>query len=135
MAGGLLIESPRREFRSEIAIEHLFDGLTDVEWVEHLHVGKAIEEDDALDELVRVLHLLDRFLAPLFGERLVAPVVEQAVVQPILVDGGQLVPQPPVEELDDARLTAHVVLRVADIVRPCREPARRSARYRQKWEA
>src|SRR5262249_14397229 len=78
--------------------------------IEHLHVGKAVEEDDALDQLVGVLHLLDRFLAPLLGERAIAPIVQQAIVQPILVDGGQLVPQPAVEIFDDGRIALHAAL-------------------------
>ena len=58
-------------------------------------------------ELVGVLHLLDRFLAPLLGERLVAPIVEQPVMQPVLVDGRQFVPQALVEKIDDARIAFH----------------------------
>ena len=33
-----------------------------------LHVGEAFEEDDAVHQLVGVMHLLDRFLALLLGE-------------------------------------------------------------------
>jgi len=50
------------------------------------------------DQLVGVLHLLDRFLAPLLGERLVAPIVEQPVMQPVLVDRRQFVPQRLIEK-------------------------------------
>ena len=72
----------------KVDIEDLLDVLPDVQRVEHLHVGEAVEEDDALDELVGMLHFLDRFLAPLLGEILVAPVIQQPVMQPVLTNGG-----------------------------------------------
>ena len=75
--------------------------------IEHLHVRKTVKKDDAFDELIGVLHLLDGFLAPLFGERFVAPIVEQAIMQPILIDRGQFVPQRLVEKIDDTRLPSH----------------------------
>ena len=54
-----------------------------------------------VDQLVGVVHLLDRFLALLLGELGEAPVVEQAVVQPVLVDGAELELQRLVKLLDD----------------------------------
>ena len=70
MGGGFLVERARMHLGPQIAIEHFFHGLADMQRIEHLHVRKAVEEDDALDELIGVLHLLDRFLAPLLGEDL-----------------------------------------------------------------
>src|ERR1700722_10245305 len=83
--------------------------------IEHLHIGKAIEEDDAVDELVGMFHLFDGFLAPLLGERLVAPVAEQPVMQPVLIDRRQLVPKRLVEVIDDARLALHVRTPAVDV--------------------
>src|SRR5580704_10152241 len=107
MSGGLLVEQARRYFGAEVAIEDLLDVLADMQRVEHLQVGKTVEENDALDQLVGVLHLLDRFLAPLLGERLVAPIVEQPVMQPVLVDCRQFVPQRLIEEVEDSRIAFH----------------------------
>jgi hypothetical protein len=81
-----------------------------VQRIQHLHVGEAVEEDDAFHQLVGVLHLLDRFLAPLLGEVLQAPVVQQAVVQPVLVDGRQFVSQGLVQEIDDLWIALHAEL-------------------------
>ena len=61
-------------------------------------------------ELVGVLHLLDQFLAPFLGQVPVAPIVQQPVVQPVLVDGGQLVPQAAVEIFNDLCIAFHVPL-------------------------
>src|SRR5262249_10292161 len=69
------------------------------------------EEDDAGDEVVGVAHLLDRFLAPLLGEVAVAPIVQEPVMQPVLVDGGELVPERLVEIVDDGCVAAHGFLR------------------------
>ena len=92
---------------SEVALKHFLDVLADVQGVEHLHVRKAVEEDDAVDQLVGVLHLLDGFRAPFLGEILEAPVVEQPVVQPVLVDRGQFVAERLVQEIDDFWIALH----------------------------
>src|SRR4029077_1955326 len=81
--------------------------LADVQRVEHLHIRKAVEKDDALDQLVGGLPLLDRFLTPLLCEIFVAPVVEQPIVQPILVDRRQLMPKCLIEELNDLCVALH----------------------------
>src|SRR4029077_15231551 len=65
---------------------------------------------------IGVLHLLDGFLAPLLGERFVAPIVEQTIMQPILIDRGQLVPQRLVEIIDDTRLPSHNLLLVLAVI-------------------
>src|SRR5690606_31034037 len=65
------------------------------------------EEDDALDQPVGVVHLLDRFHALLLRQLGVAPVLGEAVVQPVLIDRGELVAQGAVEDLDDLRVPSH----------------------------
>jgi hypothetical protein len=60
-----------------------------------------------MHDLVGVLHFLDRFLAPLLGKRPIAPIVQQPIVQPVLVDGGELVPKAFVEIFDDACVALH----------------------------
>jgi hypothetical protein len=69
--------------------------------------GKPSRKDDAVDQLVGVLHFLDGFRAPFLGEILEAPVVEQAIVQPILIDRGQFVPERLVQEIDDLWIALH----------------------------
>src|SRR2546429_383514 len=54
-----LIKRPRFRFGPQIAVKHLLHRLTDTKGFEGLHVGIAIEEYDALDELVGMLHFLD----------------------------------------------------------------------------
>ena len=65
---GLHVERAGAVLGLEIAFEDLLDVLADHQRIELLHVGKAFEEDDARDQLVGVMHLLDRFLALLLGE-------------------------------------------------------------------
>jgi hypothetical protein len=78
-----------------------------VKRVDHLHVGKPVEEDDALHDLVGMLHFLDRLLSPFLGQREVAPIVQQPVMQPVLVDGGELMPEATVEIFDDPCVALH----------------------------
>ena len=77
-----------------------------------LHTRTPLEEDDPRHEVVGVLHLLDRFLTPIVCKRLVAPMIEQAVMQPILVHGGQLVTQAGDEILDHFGLAFMILGRV-----------------------
>src|SRR5262249_28516959 len=44
---------------------------------------------------------------PFLGERPIAPIVQQPVMQPILIYGRELVPQPLVEIIDDAGIAFH----------------------------
>src|SRR6202030_4764184 len=82
-------------------------GLPDMQRIKDLHVGETIEEDDAVNQFVRVLHLFDGLFAPFLGKGLVAPVLKQTIMQPILVDGGELVTQRLVEEFDYGCISAH----------------------------
>src|SRR5262245_18956422 len=54
-----------------------------------------------------MLHLLDGFLAPFLGEVPVAPVVQHPVVNPVLVDCGELAAQPFVELFNDSGIALH----------------------------
>ena len=65
------------------------------------------QEDDAGDDLVGVVHFLDRFRAFLLGELLVAPVLKKAVVKPVLVDGAEFQKQSLVKPLDDLFFALH----------------------------
>ena len=68
------------------------------------------EEDDAVDDLVSVLHFLDRLGALLLGELRVAPVVQQAVMQPVLVHCAKFEKQRLVEPFNDLLITLHEFL-------------------------
>ena len=81
--------------------------LTDAHGAEPLEVGHAVEEEDALDQLVGVLHLVDRLVAEVLRERLVAPVVEHLVVDEVLVHGRELGGEDLVEQLDDLSVSSH----------------------------
>ncbi len=91
----------------EVAFENFLDVLADHKWRDILQVRMPFEEDDAIDQLVGVLHFLDRFRPPLLGEILEAPVVEHAKMQPVLVDGRQLMAKRLVEKLDDFGIALH----------------------------
>src|SRR5688572_20700809 len=54
-----------------------------------------------------MLHLVDRFGPLERGEPLDAEIVEQPVVEPILIGGGELVPERAVEVFDDLVVALH----------------------------
>src|SRR5262249_30054596 len=116
--------------------ELLRDGLTDVDLEEALHVRHALEIQDALDELVRVLHLVDRLLLDALGETEVAPVPAHLRVQEVLVHRRELPGEDLVEQLEDLLVALHD-RRPADgwiVVRPspARAPRRVSAPRRRR---
>jgi len=70
-------------------------------------VGRAVEVQDPVDDLLRVLHLLDGLLADVGGELLVAPVLAHARVDEVLVDGGELGAEHVLQHLDDLFVALH----------------------------
>ena len=106
----LAVEVAGLIFRREVAFEDFLDVLADAQGIENLQVGEAVEEDDALDEAIRVVHLLDGFLAPGLRKFLVAPIVQEPVMQPVLVDRRQLAAQAAIEILDNLGITLHPTL-------------------------
>ncbi len=97
----------RGHFQAQIAIQRLARALTDQQLAELLQVRQAVEEQDALDEPVGVLHLVDRLLVLVLGEFRVTPVPVHARMQEILIDRGQFVVQRLVEVADDLRIAFH----------------------------
>ncbi len=73
---GFLVKIAGADLGGQIALDDFLDVLADPQGIEHLHVGKAVEEQDAVGELVGVLHLLDGFLTPGLGHLQQAPVVQ-----------------------------------------------------------
>jgi hypothetical protein len=89
----------------QVAVDHLFHGLPDAQWIKDLQVGHAVEKDDAHYELIGVAHLFHRFLAPFLGEITVTPIVEQPVMQPVLIDRRQLSSDSLVKVVYDLRIS------------------------------
>jgi hypothetical protein len=99
----------RRHLELEVAFESFRRAFAHQELVQVLQVGQAVEEQDALDQLVGVLHLVDRLVVLVLGEFLQAPVLQHLGVQEVLVDRGQLVVERLVEEFDDLGVALHGV--------------------------
>ena len=91
----------------ERELQLLGHGLADAHGAEPLQVGHALEEEDPPDQLVGVLHLVDRLVAVVLRERLVAPVVEHLVVDEVLVDRRELGGQDLVEQFGDGSVALH----------------------------
>ena len=81
--------------------------LADLELVQRLEVGEPVEEQDAVGQGVGVLHLVDRFVPLVLGELRDAPILQHAVMEPVLVDRREFVGERLVEELDDCRVAFH----------------------------
>ena len=96
-------------FELERELQLLRGRLADADGAEPLQVGDAVEVEDPLDELVGVLHLVDRLVVEVLAEPLVAPVVEHLGVDEVLVDRRELGGEHLVEQLDDLVVTSHGV--------------------------
>ena len=88
-ADGVVIHLGGVDLEVEVALDHVLDGFTDGEF-EGLHIGNAVEEEDALHQAFGVFHFADRLHLDVFGEAFVAPVFAHLSVKEILVDGGEL---------------------------------------------
>ncbi len=62
------------------------DGFPNMQVLDPLHVGEAVEEDDAFDELMSSTPSPRWIPCAIAWPRFVDPIVEQAVMQPILID-------------------------------------------------
>jgi hypothetical protein len=49
MSRSFLVKRPRIQFGLQVALDHLLDGLPDMECFERLHIWSAVEEDDTFD--------------------------------------------------------------------------------------
>ena len=97
-------------FARQVGLEHFLDGLADAQRRDALQVRMTLEEDDALDKPVGVMHLLDGFRALLGGEALIAPIVQKSEVNPVLVDRAKFEKEGLVKPLDDLCFAFHDVL-------------------------
>jgi hypothetical protein len=99
-------------FGCEIAVERFPQVLSDAQRVQFLQVRVPAQEDDPLDQPVGMMHFLDAFGARFGGYAAIAPILLQAVMQPVLADRGQLTPQRLVEIVDDLLVALHLRLPV-----------------------
>src|SRR3546814_20696281 len=95
-------------FARKVAFKDFTDIVSEIELAEVLQVRKAVEKQDARDQEIGVLHLVDRLVVFVLFGPLEPPVSEHARVQEILVDRGQLIFQTEVEKFKDLRITTHV---------------------------
>ena len=116
----------RIEFHVEIAAKNLRHILADAKFPQVLEIRQSLEEQNALDQLIGVLHLINRFPVLVIAELVEAPVFQHAGVQEVLIDRRQLVFQDFVEVFDDGSVAFHVVLQDRRVVigfRNCKEKA------------
>ena len=97
----------RRGLELEIGLQALGHRLADRQLSEVLEVGQAVEQENALDQLVGVLHLANRLFVDLLAESLEAPVLHHAGVEEVLIDRRQLVLQELVQFGDDLWIALH----------------------------
>ena len=76
-----------------------------------LHAGCAIEVEDPLDQLVRVVQLVARLILDLLEQPLISPVLAHSRVEHVLVDRRQLAGEELVQEPEDLGIALHESLR------------------------
>src|SRR3546814_21028006 len=84
-----MIPRPPRSTRTDTLFPYTTLCRSDAQPAEQLEVGEAAQKEDAVCQLVGMLHLVDRFLTLEMREPRDAPIVEHAVMQPILIDRSQ----------------------------------------------
>src|SRR5580704_4975303 len=96
-----------RRLEGKVVPQDLEDTLPDGQLAELLQVGQPVEKENALDQLVGVLHLVDRLLVDLLAEVLVPPVRTHLGVEEVLADGRELAGQDVVQQIDDSGVALH----------------------------
>ena len=77
-------------FQGQVVFDLLFHRRADFQREQLVHDGRAIEQQDPLDERLGMLHFVDGFFLGVIAEPFVTPVVAHLGVQEVLIDGGQL---------------------------------------------
>ena len=116
---GLLQQAMRGDLDLQVAVQGFDGGLADVELAQVLQVRQALDRQDALDQAIGVLHLLDRLLVLMLGQLLEAPVLQHARMQEVLVDRGQLVLQLRVQIFQNLGIALHLLLLAGGIAGHC----------------
>jgi hypothetical protein len=83
-----------------IGPQNFLDSFSDRDLIHPLHVGQTIKKQDALDQLVRVLHLLNR-LGVFLLSNFVTPQCSNTGHEKILIDGGQFIGELGVQVFND----------------------------------
>ncbi len=102
-----------RTFDTQVALEHLPSVLTDLQLAQILDVRQAFKKQNALDQLVSMLHLVNGFSVLVLAELVQTPIFIHARMQKVLIDRDQLIGKDLVEMLDDCNVAFH------DGVLPC----------------
>ena len=97
----------RFQFQRQVAGEHFARRFADAQLAQRLEVRQALEEENALRQLVGMLHLVDGLVVFVLGEFLQAPVLQHLGVQEVLVDRDELVVERLVEVVDDLGVALH----------------------------
>ena len=77
--------------QTQIGTQDFFHGLANGYLVQPLNIGQPIQEQNALNRHVSVLHLLDRFGVLMLSQLCHAPMIQCARMQKILIDGRQFI--------------------------------------------
>ena len=104
---GLLVGSACVVLTCKVGFQNFLDVLADAQRSYGLQVRVTFEEDNAVNQLVCVMHFFDGFFTFLLGKTREAPVVEEAVVKPVLVYSAKLEEQCLVKPLDDLWFAFH----------------------------
>ena len=96
-----------RHLELEIALETFLHTLADEQLAQVLQIGQTVEKQNALDEAIGMLHLVDRLILLVLLQAHQAPVAEHAGVQKILVDRRELVLQHGVQVLQYLGIALH----------------------------
>ncbi len=83
--------------------EHLLGGLAYLDVAQPLHVGVPVEEQNPVDDVVCVLHLIDREVVEDLPETRKAPVVEHPGVQEVGIGDSEFEGERVIEHFDNSR--------------------------------
>src|SRR3974377_23529 len=101
------IEGARGELRGQVAANNFLHRLPDPQRIEDLEIGESFQKKNASDKTISMAHFLNRFLAPLLCYFLKSTIIENAIMQPILIDGCQFAAQAAIEIVENSVVAPH----------------------------
>src|SRR5689334_20272617 len=119
----------------EVGLQRFERIFPDQQLAQVLEVRQPLEKENALDQSVGVLHLVDRFFFLVLFQLVQPPIAEHAGVQEVLIDGSELVEQHLVQVLHHLGVALHHRLLGCESVSEATRPPPARSRTRRALRA
>src|SRR5580704_12263359 len=101
------VERTRGGLGVEVTAKNFLHRLSDPQRVEDLEVRESFQKKNTSGQAIGMVHFLDRLYAPFLRQIFIAPIIEDTIMKPILIDIYQLAVQAAIEIVEDSVVAPH----------------------------